>query len=100
MTKEKLAKRLLERLDFKTWTKNTYARNEKNKSVSPLSAQATKWCVAGLACKIARRSDVAYIPAWGELTSDFCEKYDGRDLVRINDEQGFKTLKKMLSNLY
>jgi hypothetical protein len=99
MTKQDLRDKLLNNLNYKNWTKKSYAKNVKGEDVSPCSKNAVKWCVAGLACKIARRKDPNLIPVWVELSMDYWAKYKD-NLIWANDAKSLKEVKKLLSNLY
>jgi hypothetical protein len=100
LTKVELRDQLLKILNFKTWTKNVLAKNNKGKEVKPTSKNAVRWCAMGLAYKFYRIGDSTALPlAWVELRQDFINIYN-KSIIEANDELGFKAIKKMLINLY
>ena len=100
LTTKQLRDKLVEKLNFKTWTQNGLAKNSKGKEVKPLSKDAIKWCVMGLACKFYRVSYIENLPVeCRQLRKDFWVKYN-ESLIGANDNFGFKKLKQMLNKLY
>jgi hypothetical protein len=99
MTKQRLRDKLVEKLNYKTWTRRVLARNAKGEEVNPLSKQAVRWCVGGLQCKISKRSWMNSSPEWIELKNDFVNKWTD-SITETNDKFNFSELKKRLINLY
>ena len=98
MTKKEAVKKLVSKLDKKTWTSKVYARDKYGHEIDPYSNKAVRRCATGLLSKIIGKcTDEPKI--FTEIRFDFHTKYS-KTMVETNDLLGFEVVKERFANLY
>jgi hypothetical protein len=99
MTKQKVVRKFISKLNKKTWTTRYYARNKYGHETSVFSDKAVRWCAIGLLSKIMGIHVGLNSKIFSDIRYDFTNKY-GDSIVDTNDDRGFEILKDRFINLY